>query len=133
MCRNWCTLYSNMMMWLLLCPWLTSVKYMQTETNWCLALALLNIFFSFIFSTGSDSCFWEFHPSSVILGVFVFFFILIFCESLALYAKSRGFIHACHWALDHFATCMQGHFVVFKFRLSYPSVNYIFMHTLRIA
>ena len=42
------------------------------------------------FSTGSDSCFWEFHPSSVILGVFVFFFILIFCESLALYAKSRG-------------------------------------------
>ena len=26
--------------------------------------------------------FWEFHPSSVILGVFVFFFFLIFCESL---------------------------------------------------
>ena len=25
------------------------------------------------FSTGSDSRFWEFHPSSVILGVFVFF------------------------------------------------------------
>ena len=38
------------------------------------------LFLSFI-STGSDSCFWEFHPSSVILGVFVFF-ILIFCESL---------------------------------------------------
>ena len=35
------------------------------------------------FSTGSDSRFWEFHPSSVILGVFVFFFVLIFCESLA--------------------------------------------------
>ena len=35
------------------------------------------------------------HPSSVILGVFVFifFFILIFCESLALFAKSRGFIY----------------------------------------
>ena len=41
------------------------------------------LFPSFIlFSTGSDSRFWEFHPSSVILGVFVFFFILIF-ESLA--------------------------------------------------
>ena len=38
--------------------------------------------------TGSDSRFWEFHPSSVILGVSVFFLILIFCESLALYAKS---------------------------------------------
>ena len=35
------------------------------------------------------------HPLSVILGVFAFFFffILIFCESLALYAKSRGFIY----------------------------------------
>ena len=35
------------------------------------------------------------HPSSVILGVFVFFFIfiLIFCESLALYAKSRGLMY----------------------------------------
>ena len=41
------------------------------------------VFSSFFFSTGSDSRFWEFHPSSVILGVFVFFFILIFCESLA--------------------------------------------------
>ena len=31
------------------------------------------LFPSFIFfSTGSDSRFWEFHPSSVILGVFVF-------------------------------------------------------------
>ena len=30
---------------------------------------------------------------SVILGVFVFFFILIFSESLALYAKSRGLIY----------------------------------------
>ena len=41
------------------------------------------LFLSFIFfSTGSDSCFC--HPSSVILGVFVFFFILIFCESLAM-------------------------------------------------
>ena len=42
--------------------------------------------FSFIFfSTGSDCRFREFHPSSVILGVFVIFiiFILIFCESLA--------------------------------------------------
>ena len=39
---------------------------------------------SFIFfSTGSNNRFWEFHPSSVILGVFVFFFILTFCESLA--------------------------------------------------
>ena len=37
--------------------------------------------FSFYLSTGSDSCFWEFHPSSVTLGIFVFF--LIFCESLA--------------------------------------------------
>ena len=50
---------------------------------------------SFIFfSTGSDSRFWEFHPSSVILGVFVFFF--IFCESLALYAKSRGLIYTIY-------------------------------------
>ena len=35
--------------------------------------------------------FWEFHPSSVILGIFVFF--LIFCESLALRAKSRALIY----------------------------------------
>ena len=31
--------------------------------------------------------FWEFHPSSVTLGIFIFF--LIFCESLAHCAKSR--------------------------------------------
>ena len=37
------------------------------------------------FSPGSDSRIWEFHPSSVILGVFVFFFILIFCESSSMY------------------------------------------------
>ena len=51
--------------------------------------------FFIFFSTGSDIRFWEFHPSSVILGVFVFFFffILIFCESLALYAKSGGLIY----------------------------------------
>ena len=32
-------------------------------------------------------------PFIRILGVFFFFFILIFCESLALYAKSRGLIY----------------------------------------
>ena len=46
-------------------------------------------FFHF-FSTGSDSRFWEFHPSSVILGVFVFFFVLIFCESNVIPRKSFG-------------------------------------------
>ena len=57
---------------------------------------------SFIFfSTGSDSHFWEFHPSSVILGVFVFFFMLIFCESLALYVKFRG--HICLYCIP---TCI---------------------------
>ena len=67
-----------------------SVKEPIGELN----LKIQESFPSFIFfSTGSDSCFWEFHPSSVILGVFVFFFILIFCESLALYAKSRGLIY----------------------------------------
>ena len=34
----------------------------------------------FFFSIGPDRCFWEFHPSFVTLGIFVFF--LIFCESL---------------------------------------------------
>ena len=38
--------------------------------------------FLLFFSTGPDSCFWEFHPSSVTLAIFDFFF-LIFCESLA--------------------------------------------------
>ena len=41
------------------------------------------------FATGPDSCFGEFHPS-VTVGVFVSF--LIFCESLALDATSRGVI-----------------------------------------
>ena len=50
------------------------------------------LFFLLFFScsTGLDSCFWEFHPSSLTLEVFVFF--LIFCESLAQSAKSRGVI-----------------------------------------
>ena len=43
------------------------------------------VFSSFFFSTGSDSRFWEFHPSSLI---FVFFFILIFCESFMYYYTS---------------------------------------------
>ena len=49
---------------------------------------------SFIFfSTGADSCFWEFHLSSMILGVFVFFFILIFCESYVSHVYySEGYI-----------------------------------------
>ena len=33
----------------------------------------------FFFSPGPDSCFWEFHTSSVTLGIFF----LIYCESLA--------------------------------------------------
>ena len=65
-----------------------SVKEPIGELNLKRALdkdtGVFSSFFSFIFfSTGSDSRFWEFHPSSVILGVFVFIFILIFCESLA--------------------------------------------------
>ena len=39
-------------------------------------MSILLGFFSFFF-TGSDNCFWEFHPSSVTLGVFVF--LLFFC------------------------------------------------------
>ena len=35
----------------------------------------------FFCSTGSESCFWEFHPSSVTLGIFVFYyFTQIYCD-----------------------------------------------------
>ena len=60
-----------------------SVKEPIGELNLKRALDEDTGVFSSFFSLLSSSSPLEFHPSSVILGVFVFFFILIFCESLA--------------------------------------------------
>ena len=50
------------------------------------------VFSLFFCSTGPDSCFWEFHPSSVTLVVFVFFLILIFVNPYVCKSKNICFM-----------------------------------------
>ena len=73
----------------------TSKRHIRRELNLARALDEDTRVFS-LFSTGPDSCFWEFLPSSVALGIFVFFLIFV---SLV-FSVERLHCTVCSYALQ---------------------------------